>query len=122
MEAALVDLRFEGLAPLLQIGGGSKVVGALLLVLLEGDGGRGGQVGELDVEVEGEEGLGLEGGFDEAAVVDGDGDIALVHAVGLAGGEQLARGAGRSVGVKRVGDLHRLQNVITKIQSHSSIA
>ena len=79
-----------------------------MLVLLEGHRGRRTQVGELDVEIEGQEGLGLEGGFDEAAVVDGHSDIALVYAVGLAGGEELAGGAGRGVGVERVGDLHWL--------------
>lgn len=79
-----------------------------MLVLLEGHRGRGTQVRELDVEIEGQEGLGLEGGFDEAAVVDGHSDITLVDAVGLAGGEELAGGARRSVGVERVGDLHWL--------------
>ena len=79
-----------------------------MLVLLEGHGGRRGEVGELDVEVEGEEGLGLEGGFYEAALVDGHGDVAFVLAVSLAGGEELAGGAGGGVGVEGVGDLHWL--------------
>ena len=88
----MVDLRLQDFPPLLQIMARAEHIDSLLFALLEGDGRRRELKGEFEVKIEGKVGLGPAGGFDQAVLVNGGGDVALIAPAGLAGEEQLAEG------------------------------